>query len=68
MEGKYFSLIEFLVQQLTKSCNDDGFSIPRARLHLLKSPIDVLTLMKLGQDGFRRHLGQSMSHGDQDVS
>ncbi|KAK2416907.1 kinesin protein KIN-14I [Trifolium repens] len=32
-----------------RSCNDDGLSLPDARLRSVKSTTDVLTLMKLGE-------------------
>uniref|UniRef100_A0A0R0EWD3 Kinesin motor domain-containing protein n=1 Tax=Glycine max TaxID=3847 RepID=A0A0R0EWD3_SOYBN len=38
-----------LGREKIRSCNDDGLSLPDARLHLVKSPTDVLTLMKLGE-------------------
>ncbi|KHN14965.1 Kinesin-4 [Glycine soja] len=37
------------LHDLFQICNDDGLSLPDARLHLVKSPTDVLTLMKLGE-------------------
>lgn len=32
-----------------RSCNDDGLSLPDARLRSVKSTTDVMTLMKLGE-------------------
>ncbi|KRH66897.2 hypothetical protein GLYMA_03G134900v4 [Glycine max] len=32
-----------------RSCNDDGLSLPDAILHSVKSPTDVMTLIKLGE-------------------
>ncbi|KAG5072187.1 hypothetical protein JHK86_007398 [Glycine max] len=38
-----------LLRREIRSCNDDGLSLPDAILHSVKSPTDVMTLIKLGE-------------------
>ncbi|KAK2362589.1 kinesin protein KIN-14I [Trifolium repens] len=45
---KYFISLTNLTLEI-RSCNDDGLSLPDARLRSVKSTTDVLTLMKLGE-------------------
>ncbi|KAK2362591.1 kinesin protein KIN-14I [Trifolium repens] len=45
---QYFISLTNLTLEI-RSCNDDGLSLPDARLRSVKSTTDVLTLMKLGE-------------------
>ncbi|RZC20509.1 Kinesin-like protein KIN-14L [Glycine soja] len=45
----YVQMVEIYNEQEIRSCNDDGLSLPDAILHSVKSPTDVMTLMKLGE-------------------
>ncbi|KAL2320731.1 hypothetical protein Fmac_029700 [Flemingia macrophylla] len=44
----YVQMVEIYNEQI-RSCNDDGMSLPDARLHSVKSSTDVMTLMNLGE-------------------
>ncbi|WJX82817.1 hypothetical protein P8452_65534 [Trifolium repens] len=47
-KGINYLALNDLFQMSNESCNDDGLSLPDARLRSIMSTTDVLTLMKLG--------------------